>query len=566
MTLNRTLPVPENIVPPSTYPAGSSEWWIERLTRALHARQPRFARLESYYRGTQALAHLATQSWRESEVSGMFPDYLHANHAKLIVNAAGQRLVVLGFRLGGELRADTEAARIWNANGMEAESDKAHTESLVKGECPVLVEPDPRDPSTPIITPQDPANVIVWHAPNDSRIRLAALKTWWDDDARRRLYILYLPDRIEHWQDRDSGQMDRWLYALMGNAPPRWEPRDRRGQPWRVDNPLGEVPVVVLPNDPRLSGAPEGEHEPVLNRMDQYNATLLNMAVTSHELAYPQRWGTGVEPDDGEVAQDAETGEPIAVAPAQAQTGQTRWISVRSPDSKFGQFVAASLEGYTATLSQIRGEIGTDTFTPYHYLLNMPTSVAPSGDAITTLEAPLVDKCRGHSRDKGIAWRRAMYLAFRIANDETRARAMLAGRVLWSDPERHTEAQHVDALSKLAADPIGVPQEAVWELIPTPPEEIARWLAIRDAQPAGVTSAQAETVGALVRAGFDPTEALQQAGVVVSIRHTGLLPVTLQSDRAGAQVVSAALAGEELPAPVLSDVTTPDDATAIEAA
>lgn len=476
--VNRTLPGPTSgqLATPSRYPANSSEWWLERLTKALAKRQRRFELLDAYYRGTQSLTKLASKSWRESELAGMFPDYLSANHAKLIVNAAAHRLVVLGFRLPGAFRADTEAARIWHANEMDAESDKAHTESLVKGECPVLVEPNPRDASTPIITAQDPSQVIVWHAAGDSRIRLAAMKTWWDDDARRRLYILYLPERIEYWQDRQPSQMDRWMNTLFASEPAQWE--RRLGPSGRaVDaNPLNEVPVVVLSNDPRLLGSPEAEHEPVLSRIDHYNKTLMDMAVTSHELAYPQRYGIGVEVDEGEVVVDATGAAAVAPRPV-AQTGQTRWITTSSPDASFGEFAAATLDQYVKKLDQIRADIATDTFTPYHFLLNMPSSVPPSGESITAAESALVDKCEGHQRDKGAGWRTAMRLAFLIAGDRDRATAMrVGGQAIWKDPQRRTESQHVDALSKLAAAPIGVPRMAIWEMIPASPADIDRWL------------------------------------------------------------------------------------------
>ncbi|HVM30776.1 MAG TPA: phage portal protein [Candidatus Limnocylindrales bacterium] len=466
----------------SRHPAGSSEWWLERLTTALHARQGRFTRLEHYYRGTQDLSKLAGQAWRESEVSKMFPNYLHANHSKLIVNAAAQRLNVLGFRFSGETGADAEAARIWRANEMHSESSKAHVEALVKGECPVLVEPNPADPSTPIITPQDPAQVIVWHAPGDRRLRQAALKSWWDLDSARRFYILYLPDRIEHWRDREPSQMDWWLNRLVAaTEPARWELRERPGQPGRMVNPLGEVPIVVLPNDPRLNGSPEAEHEPVLSRIDHYNKTLMDMAVTSHEMAYPQRWGTGVEPEEDEIAVDEVTGEPIEPAPPPAtRTGQTRWITTPEEAARFGQFTVATLDNYVKELDQIRADIATDTFTPYHFLLNMPSSVPPSGESITASEAPLVDKVRAHGRDKGAAWRQIMRLALRLGGDEQRAQAMRdGGQVIWEDPERRTESQHVDALGKLR-QMLGLPLEATWELLPASPEDIERWRRMLD--------------------------------------------------------------------------------------
>lgn len=500
----------------------SSLWWLTRLAAALHRRQARFARLDDYYRGRQALAHLATEAWRTAKLSTVFPDYLHANHSKLIIDAAGHRLVLLGFRLSGEEGTDTEAARIWRANEMEALSDQAHTESLVKGECPILVERNPLDPTTPFITPQRPDDVLVWYAHGDRRIRLAALKTYWDADAGRRRYILFLPDRIERWQDRTATREDAW--AQNPPAPAAVELAETRDLPAVVPNPLNDIPIVVLPNDPRLGNTrPEAEHEVVLSRIDHYNKTLMDMAVTSHELAFPQRYATGIEATEGQTS----GGERV-------RGGQNRWITTPAPDAAFGQFAAAQLDNYVKALDQIRADIATDTFTPYHFLLNMPTSVPPSGESITASEAPLVDKVKGHQRDKGAAWRAVMRLAFRLAGDETRATAMRNGGVaVWGDPERRTESQHIDALGKMVTM-LGVPQEAAWEMIPATPEQIAHWRTLAESAdtPASLLpDPRVEEVGSLVRAGFEPDAAAAAVGLG-PIDHTGLPPVTVQAPKA----------------------------------
>ena len=529
---NRTLPAPTTLPAPSRYPVRSSEWWLDRMSRALSARQKRYELLDAYYRGTQDTQRLASKAFRESGLLALFP-HLNANHSKLIVNAAAQRLVVLGFRLGGELRVDQEAARLWRRNELEAVSDIAHTESLVYGECPVLVEPNPTDETVPLITPQDPSQVIVWHAPHDRRIREAALKTWWDDEARRRLYILYLPDRIERWHDRQPSQMDSWMFGLFGGQPPQWELRETREQPASVDNPLGEVPMVVVPNEPRLSGSPEGEHEPALTLIDVYNKQLMDMITTSHEMAYPQWWAAGIEPGG------AQSG-------VVAEKGQDRLLWTPNPEAKFGQFTAAMLDNYVNSLKETRSGIATITFTPYHYLLNMPSSVPPSGESITASEAALVDKISGHQRDKGSAWRTIMRLAFALAGDERRAQAMADGATVWEDPERRTESQHIDALGKMVTM-LGVPKEAAWEQIPVSPETIERWRQMGD-QSSEAERDQVEMATALIRAGYAPDASLKAVGLD-PIRHLGLLPITLQQSRAEALVAAAAIAGDELPAP-----------------
>lgn len=527
VSANRGLPVPAGLKPPSRFPRGSSEWWLDRLTAALAQRLRRFELLESYYRGTQDLAKLSSRAFREAGLEAMFPN-LNANHSRLIVNATAQRLVVLGFRLPDELRADVTAAALWRANDLDTLADVAHKEALVKGECPVLVEPNPADPTRPVITPQDPSSVIVWTSAGDRRIRLAALKTWWDDDARRRLYTLYLPDRIERWQDRQPGQMDQWRLRLSGGPLPQWERRETEGMPAVVPNPLGEVPIVVLYNDPRLTGSPEGEHEIAMGLVDLYHKTLKDMATTSHFAAYRQRYGTGIDSENEGARRDPTTGQAIEPAPAQAETGQDTMLTSPFPDARFGTLEESDLAGYVKALDTIRADIGSMTFTPPYYLLNLPSSVPPSGDSITALEAAHTDKIRGHQRDKAAPWRRIIALAFRLAGDEARARAMReAGTVLWEDPERRAESQHIDALGKLV-QMLDLPPEAAWELIPAGPEQIARWTRMRDegGSPA-LTEEQVNGFATLFRSGVRVNDALRAVGVTRAVGHTGLRPVTL---------------------------------------
>lgn len=483
MTLDpttRTLPGPQVQFGSQQLPDDPSRRWIVVMARALAKRRRRFDLLEHYYRGTQDNRKLATEAWRRIGFNIVFPN-LNANHSRLVVKAAVDRLEILGFRLGGELEADTEAWRIWRANDMETTARQAHVESLVKGECPMLVEPDPTM-DLPRLTPQDPRDVIVWHAPGDRRIRRAALKTWQDEWTGRRMFVLYLPDRIERWQERERSQFDAWLNTDgISFDPMLLEYREPQGYPAVIENPLGEVPVVTLPNDPRLSGSPEGEHEVVLPLIDAYTKGLMDMVVASHELAFPQRYMIGVDEEDEKPVYD-QNGAIIADAPVRVRTGPDRSIVLRNPDGTIGQLSAADLSGYVKQLEQIRGEIATITFRPYHYILNMPSSVPPSGESITAAEAPFADNVRGHGTDKGVAWRHVMRLAFKLKGDDARAAAMASGEPIWRDPERRTESQHVDALGK-AVQMLGMPIRAAWERLPASPQDIARWQQMRSGEP-----------------------------------------------------------------------------------
>jgi hypothetical protein len=69
-------------------------------------------------------------------------------------------------------------------------------------------------------------------------------------------------------------------------------------------------------------------------------------------------------------------------------------------------------------------------------------------------------------------------LAFAWQGDAERATNSRI-ETIWRDPETRTEAERVDAITKLAS--IGVPQEALWSMIPgMTPQKLSRWRAMRD--------------------------------------------------------------------------------------
>ena len=474
---------------------GDSAWWIERLLRSMRARETRLTQLRAYYRGEQQVWRLTSEAFRMT-FGRAFHD-LKANLAKLVVQAPEQRLLVQGFRvpldpatnameaaMEGEApeeeagEADEEAWRIWQANGMDSRSRVAHIEALVMGECPVLVQPDPDDPHTPRITVEDPLQVHVELDPVDSRKRRAALKRWTDDDGSTAL-ILYLPDRIEWWRGtHTSGAAAGYRaegpgrFTLAGTT---WTLDPLRSGPPKV---AGVVPVVPLVNMPRVDGTGESEFEAVMPLFDMINKTLLDLVTTMEFTAAPQRWAVGVQLDeDTEVVDDS--GNTTRVSASPIVQAVNRWNTSDSPDAKFGQFPVADLTPYGSTIDKVVQLIGSITFTPYHFLLNMPSAVPATGEALKSAEVSLVAKAERHQTDFGEGWEEVMRLAFLTAGDAPRATTL--SEVIWAPAESRTLAQLADALVKLGS--LGVPTEKLWELWGFSPQEIERFRAMRLSSP-----------------------------------------------------------------------------------
>ena len=130
---------------------------------ALDARAQRIQRFDDYYCGKQRLA-FATSKFRQAfgSLFGAFAD----NFSALIVDAVEERLNVEGFRVGPSEGDDTDkegdrlAWKMWQENELDAFSQIAHTEALVKELSYALVGPGD-EPDVPEITIESALQAIV---------------------------------------------------------------------------------------------------------------------------------------------------------------------------------------------------------------------------------------------------------------------------------------------------------------------------------------------------------------------------------------------------------------------
>jgi hypothetical protein len=443
---------------PEMYEAGSSEWWRQRLLRRLLARRDDMHILDAYYAGQHRLAFASTK-YREA-FANLFRAFAD-NFCLLVVDAERERLNVEGFRVGNDREADADAWAIWQRNDLDARSAIAHTEALVKGICYVAVWQD--GDGQPLITIEDPLQVIVDQDFGGRGPRRAALKVW-QDDSQRLFMTLYLPDRIEKWQSKtplrngSAFSVDRWT------RPDQWEPREEPGEQWPLPNALGVVPIVPLVNNPRLTGDGRSEIANVIPIQDAINKTIADMLVASEYGAFRQRWVTGI---DIPLDENDQPIEPFRTAVDRL------WIAnpVEGGQApQFGEFSQTDLSGYVQTVEMLVQHIASITKTPPHYLLGQ-SGTFPSGEALKSTETGLVAKSRLAMRYFGEAWEEVIRLAFKVMNDDRAD--ILDSETIWRDPESKVQSELTDAVMKEQA--LGVPQEALWEKLGYSPQQIARF-------------------------------------------------------------------------------------------
>ena len=431
-----------------------------RLTKRLDERASDIETLRAYRDGEHPMA-FATKKWRETfgREFGMIVD----NWCRIVVDAAVERMSIQGFRFGTSVAdgdtdaqstaddagaADADAHAIWQRNRMDVDSDLVHTEMLSTGYSYVLVWPDEDDPKLPVWSVEDPLHTIVQHDPANRRKRIAGFKRWRELDGTWRA-MLFTPDRV---------------WSLVGGksaTPSRWAVIDAQ------DNLLGIVPIVEFLNDPDIYGRGASAFESGIPLNDAINKLMADMMVASEFTSFRQRVLIGVEiptlPDG---------------SPAPVLTGANRWIGLEAAVDAEGHQVTptiqelqtSDLSSYVNGIEVLTQHFAALTRTPPHYLLAKLVNV--SADALIASQDGLIARTRRGMRFAGESWEEGQRISFLIMGDTRRASDWSA-ETMWADPETTSEAQRVDALTKLKA--IGVPQRALWELDGRSPQTIKRW-------------------------------------------------------------------------------------------
>ena len=426
-------------------PFQSPLWWVRRLTAMVYARQPYLAFYDRYYRGNHDLPWLPYQAQEEFR---RILKMARANYMGLVVDAKAERIQVEGFRVGDSETADDNLWRIFQANNLDSDMDQAFLESFICGTSYVLVAPS-SDPATPLVTVEHPSQCIVEYVPGTNRrVAAAGLKTWVDSWTGRINATLYLPGSVHKYVSGAVGIVtsanvalglgDLPLagsqpYALQQKVPTAmvdWQLRDGDG-PAEFVNVLGAVPLVELPNNPRLMTGGRSELEDLTDIQDRINKTLADRLMTQDFGAFPQKWATGYPEED-------DTGQAVA----KINVGRDRMVTTDVEATHFGQFDAAPLDPYSAAKREDVKDIASRSRTPAQYLLGDMTNL--SGDALKASESGLVAAVKSRRRHFGEGIERAM----RMAAAMTGTRTDVALETIWADPEFRTEAQTADAAVK----------------------------------------------------------------------------------------------------------------------
>jgi hypothetical protein len=461
-------------------------WWFNRMAKDLAARAPGYQLLDSYMSGESALPVATSKAVKESYQRLM--RISRTNYAELVVEATRERMMPLGFRTGAtdDDLGDKEAWRIWQANSLDADSGIGHRGGLSMGRFYVMVGGIDSELGVPVITLEDPREVITVQHPMKRRQSIAALKVFRDE-----LYGV----------ERAFVMVGGFIYRYFRQVPFSRSLVTHNGHgaglldgDWEEESfePLGTppniIPVVEFTNRTKLGGRePFGEYETHLGLLDRINYTILNRVEIATLQAFKQRAIKGVPTHDAKGAaidySDVFDADPGAM-----------W---QLPDT------ADIWESGEVDLGPIRSSVQDDvqalaavTRTPLFYL----TADAANGSAegASLARESLIFKVRDRLSQYGESWEQVLATAFAIAGDEARANRVDM-EVIWANPEHFSLAERYDAAVKAQA--AGVPwRQIMQDILQFSPQQIERMEAERAAEQQVAEAARAEAMAAMVDA------------------------------------------------------------------
>lgn len=396
---------------------------LHEMNTVLDERRGKLDRLRKHWNGDAAAAFLSKKS--RDALDGRLKS-LSINVPRLVVNSKVDRLSISGIVGATNNTPAAQLSADWQQSGMVTESELVHSDYYLYGSAYMLVWPDAAGRPRPVAG--NPLTMYADTDPATGQVR-RGLRRW--STGRDTFGLLYTPDEMTLYRSPSPD------FTTSSGG---WEVSRRE------DNPLGVVPIVPFVR--RLTSDDHDGTSAVADILDLTEAlikVLSDALVTSEHYARPRRWATGLEieeDDDGNII------DPF---------GDSRFLQSEDPATKFGQFDAVRLDGYTDLTATITQQIGSLTGLPPHYL-GLHGDQPANADGVRAAEAQLASAAYSDQRQLDGPWADVAQLmaAVRSAAVDPTARDY---RAEWASPEIRTPAQAADAAMKQRQ--MGIPLEVV---------------------------------------------------------------------------------------------------------
>jgi hypothetical protein len=475
-------------VPINTDQRRSPGWWLVRLSRQMcdPVRQKRLKLLDSYRTGKPPLPTGTPPAAREAFEA--FCRMSRTNFGRLVPESLGARMVLTGWRTAADSDAtgDAIANQAWKAAGGPVESADAHDMTLGLSESYVIVGNDiDEETEAPLVTVEDPRQIIGACDPARPRRLLAVVKCFYDDIEEQDRAYLYMPgatasDPARVWVAVHNGKRTGEPGTPLVN--PRswdWDPESGGEEGQALSH--NRMPVVWLPNKDGFA-----EIEPHLDLFDRINHQILQRMVIATMQAFRQRAVRGLpltsdgkpaRPDNSNVIDYSQvfTMDPAALwqLPATAEM----WES--------GQVDLTPI--LSATKDDIQA-VSAVTRTPLHVF--DPTSANQSAEGAGLAREGQVFNARDRIARWSPRWSQVMGLIMLAMGQPERA-VLAKIQPLWANPELLSLAERADAASKAQDVPWRTRMITIWGYEPTDVDRMAAERADDQLLAAQVAAAQA---------------------------------------------------------------------------
>lgn len=337
---------------------------------------------------------------------------------RLVVETIAKRQKVSSLMRPGDVTADSELLRVWDANNLTAHTKMWRRDRYTFGRAFMSVG-SRVGTDMPLVRVESPREIEADVDVRLEEMRSAARFYGTDDVGQPEYATLYTPGYTK-WLAKDRG---RW--AEIGVD----------------DHKLGRVPLVMSLNR-RWSGDFGGESEltEIIPLTDAAIRSLTNMQFGQEAHGVPGIWATGVTQKDF-VGAD---GKPLSQF--EAYYDVIKMLS--DPNGKWGQFTAADLKNFETALRLYGSLAATVTGFPAH-MFGITTANPSSEGAIVADEVDLVNTIEDKNESEAVELGWVMGLAERFRTGQWVEDNQI--KVEHHNPATPTIAQREDALQKRRA-------------------------------------------------------------------------------------------------------------------
>jgi len=345
---------------------------LAQAYRSISAKQAHHDNCWDYYNGDQPLLYTASRLKAVFDVAGV---HFRENWCALVADVLLERIILKRFDVTDE-SAQTALNDFWTISGMQVDDTTAHLDTMITGEGYVMIwfnEDGALEGAA-----NDPRHCHIQYHADRPRVPRYAAK-WWTMPDNKRAFSLYYPDRFEHYISTKASE------NITG-------PADFRAAPDAIiTNPTGRLPLIQLK---RTDRGLISELANIIPIQDAINKLISDMMVAAEFGAFRQRWV--ITNSDIQALKNAPN--QIWHLPAGDGVGQ---------QTATGDFNPTDLGNYLDAIEKLSTAIGIISRTPRHYFYSQTSRL--SGEALLTMEAPLVNKALHHIGRLTATWRRVAH-------------------------------------------------------------------------------------------------------------------------------------------------------------